>query len=240
MGNPSRSVAHGPELHLDRSFLRRLWRLVLQWRFRLFQRHRHNRLVVEDVAGRPLVILPEVFNPKLFRTGAFMAGVLDEHAIPARAEVLDMGTGSGVGAVVAARWARHVDAVDVNPHAVRCARINALLNNLEDRIDVHHGDLFAPVRGRRFDVVLFNPPYFRGAPQDTFDQAWRSDDVVERFAARLPDHLKPAGYALVVLSSDGDPAAFLDAFRRAGLTITATATRHLINETLTIYRMSAG
>ena len=63
--------------------------------------------------------------------------------------------------------------------------------------------------------------------------------MVERFAARLPDHLKPAGYALVVLSSDGDPAAFLDAFRRADLTVTATATRHLINETLTIYRLSA-
>ena len=219
------------------ALLRRVWRVVLRWRFRLFQRHRYNRLAVEEVAGRTMVILPEVFNPALFRTGDFMARRLDARLIPPRAHVLDMGTGSGIGAVVAAQWASHVEAVDINPHAVRCARINILLNQVDDHVTVHHGDLFAPVQGRRFEVVLFNPPYFRGAPQNDLDAAWRSDDVVERFAAALPDHLMPDGHALVVLSSDGDPAAFLEAFRRAGFAIDVAATRNLINETLTLYRV---
>lgn len=239
MFDASPAIARLPFLRrgLLHALLRRVWRVALRWRFRLFQRHRHNRLVVEYVEDRPLVILPDVFNPKLFRTGAFMAHFLDQEGLPSDATVLDMGTGSGIGAVAAARWTPRIDAVDINPHAVRCARINALLNAVDDRITVHHGDLFAPVQGRRFDVVLFNPPYFRGTPEDALDHAWRSDDVVERFAAALPSHLAPDGYALVVLSSDGDPVAFLDAFHQTGGTVYPVATRHLINETLMIFQV---
>ena len=81
--------------------------------------------------------------------------------------MLDLGTGSGVGAVFAAQWAGQVVAVDVNPAAVRCARINVLLHGVEDRVDVLQGDLFEPVAGERFDVILFNPPYFPGQPRTT-------------------------------------------------------------------------
>ena len=48
------------------------------------------------------------------------------------------------------------------------------MNQLEHRIDVRHGDLFEPVAGERFDLVLFNPPFLLGAPQDERDAAWRS------------------------------------------------------------------
>ena len=219
------------------SALRLLWRFVLRWRFRLFQRHRMGRRVVEKVVGRTVVVLPQVFNPRLFRTGAFLARTLDAALIPPGAQVLDMGTGTGIGAIVAAQWADHVDAVDINPEAVRCARLNASCNDVEDCFAVYEGDLFEPVRGRRYDVVLFNPPYFRGRPTDALDQAWRSDDVVERFAGALPGHLTDDGYALVVLSSDGDSAAFLDAFRRSGLHLDVVARQNLINEVLTIYRL---
>ena len=139
--------------------------------------------MLEEVHGTPILVLPQVFNPELLRTGAFMAGVLDERAIPAGAAVLDLGTGSGVSAIFAARLAGRVVATDINPAAVRCARINALLNGVEDRVEVREGDLFAPVAGERFDVIIFNPPYYRGTPRDALDHAWRSNDTVERFAA---------------------------------------------------------
>ncbi len=217
--------------------LRPLWRLLLRCRFVLFQRHRLNRMVIEHVAGRSIVVLPQVFNPRLFRTGQLLSETLNESLIQPRARVLDMGTGTGIGAVLAAQWAAKVDAVDINPEAVRCARINALLHTMEDHIVVYEGDLFEPVHGRRYDVVLFNPPYFRGRPNDAFETAWRSDDVVERFAAALPDHLTPGGYALVVLSSDGDSATFLAAFRRNDLILDVVARQNLISEVLTIYRL---
>ncbi|HVC34161.1 MAG TPA: methyltransferase, partial [Chloroflexota bacterium] len=216
---------------------RRLWRVGLRWRFRLFQRHRYDRLVVETVLDRSFLVLPRVFNPKLLRTGQLLVETFDAHLIPPGSTVLDLGTGSGVGAVFAARWARRVVAVDINPAAVCCARTNVALNQVEDRVVVRQGDLFAPVADERFDVILFNPPYYRGQPKDPLDQAWRAVDVIERFAQQLGDHLTTTGYALVVLSSDGAAAEFLRAFRANGLTIGLVATRDLVNERITIYRV---
>lgn len=217
--------------------LRSAWAQVVQWQFRLFQRHRHQNLVLEEVAGRPILVLPEVFNPKLFQTGAFLAETLDDRLIPRGADVLDMGTGSGIGAVFAATWAERVVAVDINAEAVRCARINALLNRVDGRVEVRHGDLFAPVAGERFDVVLFNPPFFRGTPKGAFDYAWRSNDTVERFAAGLSRHLLPDGHALVILSSVSDTPTFLRAFRDNGLTVEPLVERDFFVETFAIYRL---
>jgi release factor glutamine methyltransferase len=220
---------------LRSAFWVRLW---LRMRFLLFQRHRHDRLVIERVAGAPLVVLPEVLNPRLFVTGEFFAGALDARLIRPGVRVLDMGTGSGVCAVAAARLGADVVAIDVNPAAARCARINALLSGLERRIDVREGDLFAPVAGERFDVALFNPPYLRGTPRRPLDRALWAEDVVERYAAALPAHIAPGGCGLLLLSSRGDEAAFLEAFRAQGFAVEAFATRKIPGELLTIYKLT--
>jgi release factor glutamine methyltransferase len=128
--------------------------------------------------------------------------------------------------------------VDINPAAVRCAVINTLVNGLDHKIDVRHGDLFEPVRGERFDLVLFNPPFIRGAPRDPRDGAWRSNDVAERFASGLGVHLKPGGAALVVLSTFGDGQAFLEEFHRQGLEVAVHAERRFVTERLTLFRLS--
>jgi release factor glutamine methyltransferase len=214
-----------------------VWRLWLRLRFRLFQRGRHDALVLERVDGFPVVVLPQVFNPKLFWTGELLARTLDERLIPPGAAVLDLGTGTGVGALAAARWAGRVVAVDVNPEAVRCARINVLLNRVDDRVEVRGGDLFDPVDGERFDVILFNPPYYPGAPKNPLDRAFRAADLPQRFARRLADHLNPGGYALVLLSSTGDEEGFLAELRLAGLDAKTETQQRRIGEVLTVYRV---
>lgn len=205
---------------------------------RPFLRRRLGRVVVEHVDGVPLVVLPQVFNPVVFRTGAMLgrtvaASPLAEPRPGSRA--LDLGSGSGVGAVFAARRGHQVVAVDLNPEAVRCVRINALLNGLEERIEARQGDLFAPVAGEAFDLVLFNPPFFRGDPRDPLDAAWRGTDVLERFAAGLPAALAPGGIALLLLSSHGDCEALLAALRDQGMTIETAARRDFDSEVLTAY-----
>lgn len=212
---------------------------VRQWltlRYRVFSR-RYKRLVLEQIDGVPFVVLPQVFNPVLLRTGVFLARALVAWPLPPRAAVLDLGTGSGVGAVFAARRGAHVIAVDINPEAVRCAQINAQLNRLEDAIEVRQGDLFAPVMGERFDLVAFNPPFYRGRPQGPLDQAWRGQGVFERFTAGLAGQLTPTGQALLVLSSDGDGQALLAGLHKAGFQCQAVRQRDLYNEILTAYRV---
>lgn len=191
---------------------------------------------IERIDGVPLLSLPDVLNPVVFRSGELLARTVAESPLaepPGRA--LDMGTGTGVGAVFLARRGWQVVAVDLNPEAVRCARINALLNRLETRIDVRQGDLFGPVEGERFDLILFNPPFFRGEPKGLFDLAWRSVDVMERFAAGLPQALTENGRALILLSTDGDPEGMLKALDAHGLRVEPAVRRDYGNEVMTIY-----
>jgi release factor glutamine methyltransferase len=205
--------------------------------YRLAGKHRYDDFRVERVHDLRFLVTPSVFNPKVPRTGEFLASLLEESLAGRNHDVLDMGTGSGVCAVFAAKLARRVVAVDINPAAVRCTGINALLNGVERKIDVRQGDLFAPVNGEQFDLILFNPPFLRGPPRDDRDRAWRSADVGERFAAGLRAHLKPGGSALVVLSTFGDARHFLEEFSNQGLTICVLAERRFVNERLIVFRI---
>ena len=208
--------------------------------YRLTGLDRYDSFRLERVCDLAVLVIPGVANPKLLRTGAFLAEQIDARPIPTSASVLDMGTGSGVCALVAARRARRVLAVDVSSATVRCARLNAELNGLAERVEVRHGDLFAPVARERFDLVLFNPPFLLGAPKDERDAAWRSEDAARRFAAALSDHLAPGGAALVLLSSFGDACALFESELCAnGFHLEVFARRRYINETLTILRATA-
>lgn len=218
------------------AFTQRAELLLLRLYYLLWQRHRHQRLTLERIAGYDLLVLPQVMNPRIFRSGEYFAGVLlKKGLVPTHSHVLDMGTGSGIMALVAAQRAARVVAIDINPAAVRCARLNVLLNGVEDRVEVRRGDLFGAVAGETFDLVLFNPPYFHGKPEPGFDQAWRSENTVERFARNLHVHLRPDGSALLVLSNHGDNDAFLRAFDARGYRCEKVAERRLLAETLTVY-----
>ena len=173
------------------------------------------------------MVLPDVHDPVVFRTGGILAQAVTRLPNPARAEggepplALDMGTGTGIVAITSALSGYRVIGVDVTPVAVRCARANVLINAVQDSVRVIEGDLFAQVDGKQFDLVTFNPPFFRGEPDG--DVAWRSPDVIERFAAGLGKALRADGRALVVFSSDGDEAGLLVAFDANGFNV---STRH--------------
>lgn len=73
--------------------------------------------------------------------------------------VLDLGTGCGILGIIAAQKASTVVASDINPYAVRCARENARLNRIRNRLLFVQSDLFNFLGQKRFDLVLFNAPY---------------------------------------------------------------------------------
>ena len=198
-------------------------------------RHRYDHQRFEYVHGSPFMILPSVFNPRVLRTGEFFAEVIAQHRLGEGGRVLDMGTGSGVCAVFAARRARHVVAVDINSAAVKCAALNADLNHLTHRIECRHGNLFEAVGDEKFDVVFFNPPFLQGAPENDRDCAWRSLDVASRFAAGLGERLTARGRVYLLLSTFGDACTvFVEELERRGYRMSVLAVRRYINERVTI------
>ena len=113
---------------------------------------------------------------------------------PSRA-TLDLGTGSGVLSLAASRYSDSVIATDLNLRAVDCARFNARLNGI-DNIEVLGGDCFAPVSGRKFDLILSNPPFFI-TPQTDYmfcDNPMDLDGLCRRLARECPAYLNEGGY----------------------------------------------
>lgn len=120
--------------------------------------------------------------------------------MPARtgAEVLDLGCGCGVLGILAARNARHVTALDLNPRALAYTRFNAELNDCRN-LEVATGDLYAPVAGRRFDLIVCNAPY-AVSPESTYLYRDGGADFCERLARATPAYLADGGLALLALN----------------------------------------
>jgi release factor glutamine methyltransferase len=119
--------------------------------------------------------------------------------------VLDMGTGCGVNAVLAASTAREVTAVDVNPVAVSCARANAERNGVSDRVTVGLSDVFSNVEGP-FDLIIFDPPFRWFKPRDWRERGTTDENYapLTAFFDQVRDFLTPRGRVLLTFGTTGD------------------------------------
>jgi len=117
--------------------------------------------------------------------------LLENTVIAPGEEVLDIGTGSGIQAIFAARNARRVVATDLGPDAVKSAQYNVQHHGLASKVEIRQGDLFAPVRNdEKFDVIINNIDY----PEDDANSPlW---EVHRRFFAQVRNYLKTNGRIL--------------------------------------------
>ncbi len=123
-------------------------------------------------------------------------------------KVLDLGTGTGIQALIAASRGAEVTATDINEKALECLRRNAELNNLSIRII--KSDLFSEITGS-FELIVFNPPYLPGdeeEPEDELTLAWdggnEGREVVDRFLEDFDNYLEEEGRLLLLQSSFND------------------------------------
>jgi len=121
--------------------------------------------------------------------------------------VLDLCTGSGCLAVLAARAFPNaeIDAVDISKDALDVAARNIGDYGLEDRVRLHRGDLFKPLGGKRYDLIISNPPYVdaqgmaelprecRAEPKLAFDGGADGLTIVRRILDQAAQHLTPRG-----------------------------------------------
>jgi len=159
-------------------------------------------------------LIPRSFIGDLLVGGALPIGA------PAKVRrVLDLCTGSGCLAVLAALTfpRAKIDAVDLSAGALALARRNVASHRLGDRITLHRGDLFAPLAGRRYDLILTNPPYVDRRGMDRLPPEYRTEprmalaagddglDLVRRILADAPRHLAKNGALLCELGRGKRP-----------------------------------
>jgi release factor glutamine methyltransferase len=146
-----------------------------------------------------------------------------QHLAP-EAHALDLCTGSGVLAIAAAQaGCGRVVAVDVSHRAVMATRLNAALNRV--RVRAVRGDLFAPVAGERFDLIVSNPPYIPSQhdelPRHGLARAWEAGHdgraILDRICSEGHAHLNPGGVMLLVHSEVCGERATLEALGKRGL-----------------------
>src|SRR5262245_32224263 len=134
------------------------------------------------------------------------------------ASVLDLCTGSGCLAILAARHFPNaaIDAVDISKDALAVAARNIADHGLDDRVALHRGDLFAPLGRKRYDLIISNPPYVdaegmaglpaecRAEPALAFDGGADGLDIVRRILAEAKTHLAPQGGLLCEIGRGRD------------------------------------
>jgi release factor glutamine methyltransferase len=169
-----------------------------------------------------IVSVPGVFRPR--SDTWLLATVLRRQPQLAGGAVLDVCTGSGALAVTAAlAGARSVTAVDVSARAVLSARLNGRLNGV--RVESIRGSLLDAVPGRRFDVIVSNPPYLPAetdalpahGPARHTEGGHDGRRLLDRLIDAAPAHLAAGGIVLVTHSTVNGERATVERMRRAGL-----------------------
>ena len=174
-------------------------------------------------------ILDSVYEPSedstLFAENLFVQG----------GKVLDVGTGCGILGILAAAKADMVVATDVNPYAIDCARHNARLNHVENKMAFVRGDLLTWLRfDAKFDLVLFNSPYLPVEENQNLswvERAWAGGKtgrvIIDRFISQVCGHVTRNGRVLMLQSTLSDVEETLRAFEETKQVARVIAERSL-------------
>ena len=160
----------------------------------------------------PRVIVPRSFFAELLDDG-FAPWIEDPHAVGA---ALDLCTGSGCLAILMAMHFpdAEIDAIDISPDALAVARRNIADYALEGRVNAIESDLFAAVPGKRYDLIVSNPPYVTADAMDALPPEYRHEpslalaagedglDVVRRILAEASGHLSPGGILAIEVGNN--------------------------------------
>ena len=163
--------------------------------------------------GLRFLVSPEVLIPRSPIAELIQQGFQPWLPSDGALKILDLCTGSGCIAVAIACWMTEVavEAADISSAALRIARRNAVLNGVEGQLVFTQSDLFNELSGRRFDLIVSNPPYvpaaeYRNLPAEFLHEPGlglaagdEGLDLVLRILYQAPDYLTPSGILICEL-----------------------------------------
>ena len=155
--------------------------------------------------------------------------------------VLEIGTGSGIVAMYASKLTDEITVTDINFDACRLAEKNFRENGIEN-IEILFGNMFEPVKNRKFDVILFNTPYLPTEDgevlEDTinyaFDGGLNGRKVIDVFLNEVRNHLNKGGIVQLIQSSLSGNEETLDMLDKSGFIAEIAASEHFFFEDITL------
>ena len=165
----------------------------------------------------------------------------DNLMIEKNQSVLEIGTGSGIVAMYASRLTDNITVTDINFDACQLAEKNFKANGIEN-IEILFGNLFEPVKNRKFDVILFNTPYLPTEEgevlEDTinyaFDGGLNGRKVIDLFLNEVKNHLNDGGIVQMIQSSLSGNDETLSKLDELGFIAEIAASEHFFFEDITL------
>jgi release factor glutamine methyltransferase len=151
-----------------------------------------------------VAVPPGVFHPGFFFSTKLLISFLEKQNLKGKS-FLEMGSGSGLVSIFAAKQHATVTACDISPASVLCTTENAKRNNVT--ITVLQSDLFSAILPQQFDFIAVNPPYFKKHPASIAENAWYCGENLEyfrRFFQQAAAFLAPSSAIIMVLSDECD------------------------------------
>jgi release factor glutamine methyltransferase len=221
--NPAKKTA------LRKKLLNRFWKPVVTFYLKRPRKMRYR--------GLQLMIIPGVFHPGFFFSSRILADFISGMELKDK-KLLDLGCGSGLVALSAARKGAVVTATDISTKAVSCTKDNAVINRLS--VEAKRTDLFDGLSGRNFDVIAVNPPYYRKEPRTEADHAWYAGMNYEyfiKFFTQLKDCFGEGTKVFMILSEDCDLELIFSIARSGGFGMHATREYQRAGEKLTLFEI---
>lgn len=181
---------------------------------------------------------PGVFHPGFFYSTRFLYEHLSSLELAGK-KLLELGCGSGLLSIMAARKGAIVTASDISLTACRTLHENTNRNNAG--IEIIHSDLYAGFSPRQFDFIVVNPPYYKGEPAKEADHAWycgNDHEYFRRLFGESPAYMHKNSKMIMVLSSDCELGKIASLCTGSGLGFTLKEKKKFFFETEFIYHVT--
>lgn len=183
---------------------------ALMWRFLARDRN-------FSYKGIHILVKSGVFYPRFVFSTKILLGLLNKRNLEG-VRFLELGAGSGIISLLAARKGAIVTASDINPLAVENICLNAERNKLN--VNIIQSDLFTNIPDKEFELIIITPPYYPKDPSNYTEMAWYCGKDFEYFKKLFPqldDIYKPSTEILMILSEDCRIDTIREIATRAGL-----------------------
>ncbi len=184
-----------------------------------------------------VLVYPGVFPPHMTISTKILLNHIDAIDLAGK-HILELGCGSGIISILAAKKGAFVTASDINDTALTGLRENAQKNSVA--INIVRSDLFENLQDKTFDLVIINPPYYPKQPKNIAESAWfcgANFEYFERLFAELASHLQADGNLLMILSEDCDRDRILKIAHQNNLLLKQTFHKIVAGENNFIYAL---